>query len=110
MLCIAVLQQAAQGSQDACRASSRLRPLHSHPRPSLLARLCRWHPQSTMTHEAGLAVARLGGEGAFWRFSDALYERQADFFDEAVWDMSRRQVPPLSAPGCASPAHGLHAE
>ena len=52
----------------------------------------RWHPQSTMTHEAGLAVARLGGDGAFWRFSDALYERQADFFDETVWDMSRRQV------------------
>jgi len=83
------------GSQRARRASSRLHTYwHSRARPPLLARLCRWHPQSTMTHEAGLAVARLGGEGAFWRFSDALYERQAEFYDEAVWDMSRRQVPP----------------
>ena len=29
-----------------------------------------WHPQSTVTHEAGLAVASMGGDDAFWRFSD----------------------------------------
>ncbi|KAK9839684.1 hypothetical protein WJX81_006123 [Elliptochloris bilobata] len=51
-----------------------------------------WHPQSTITHEAGLAVGKLGGEDAFWCFSDALYERQADFFDENVWGMTRPQV------------------
>ncbi len=37
---------------------------------------CRWHPQSTMTHEAGLAVSRTAGEEVFWKFSDVLFEKQ----------------------------------
>lgn len=36
----------------------------------------RWHPQSLLTHEAGLAVSKVAGEDAFWKFSDALFERQ----------------------------------
>lgn len=36
----------------------------------------RWHPQSTLTHEAGLAVAKVGGDEEFWKFSDALFECQ----------------------------------
>ncbi len=35
-----------------------------------------WHPQSTLTHEAGLAVAREAGPAAFWDFSDAMFDQQ----------------------------------
>lgn len=38
--------------------------------------LSRWHPQSSLTHEAGLAVAKVGGKEAFWQFSDALFDNQ----------------------------------
>ncbi len=37
---------------------------------------CRWHPQSVLTHEAGLAVSRTAGEDTFWKFSDVLFEKQ----------------------------------
>lgn len=45
-----------------------------------------WHPASTLAHEAGLAVLRLTNSDSerFWKFSAALFEAQAQFFDESV--------------------------
>lgn len=51
-----------------------------------------WHPQSSLTHEAGLAVAKVGGEEAFWQFSDALFDSQEDFFDLAVHNKTRPDI------------------
>jgi protein-disulfide isomerase len=51
-----------------------------------------WHPQSTLTHEAGLAVAKVGGEEAFWRFSDAMFDQQEAFFDREVLQQTRPEV------------------
>ena len=51
-----------------------------------------WHPQSTMLHEAAIAVTMVGGEDAFWKFSTALYASQTDFFDANVYDKSRTQI------------------
>eukprot|EP00891_Asterochloris_glomerata_P004049 jgi/Astpho2/4049/e_gw1.00063.297.1_t len=51
-----------------------------------------WHPQSTLTHEAGLAVAREAGPAAFWDFSDAMFDQQEAFFDRMVYDKTRPQV------------------
>jgi protein-disulfide isomerase len=42
-----------------------------------------WHPSSTLTHEAGLAVQRLA-PAKFWDFSDALFRAQTDYFDVPV--------------------------
>ncbi|PHH61465.1 hypothetical protein CDD81_373 [Ophiocordyceps australis] len=42
-----------------------------------------WHPASTLLHEAALAVLRLE-PAKFWRFSAVLFDKQKDFFDEAV--------------------------
>lgn len=42
-----------------------------------------WHPSSTLTHEAGLAVQRLAPD-RFWDFSDALFRAQKDYFDVNV--------------------------
>ncbi|KAK9824066.1 hypothetical protein WJX72_007503 [[Myrmecia] bisecta] len=51
-----------------------------------------WHPQSTLTHEAGLAVAKLGGNDAFWHFSDVLMDRQEEFFDVNIINKTRPQI------------------
>jgi len=51
-----------------------------------------WHPQSVLTHEAGLAVSISAGEEAFWKFSDVLYERQEEFVDMNVADKTRNQI------------------
>ena len=51
-----------------------------------------WHPQSTLLHEAAIAVTMVGGEDAFWKFSTALYASQTDFFDANVYDKSRTQI------------------
>ena len=51
-----------------------------------------WHPQSTMLHEAAIAVADVGGNDAFWKFSSALYATQTDFFDANAWGKSRAQI------------------
>ena len=61
-----------------------------------------WHPQSTLLHEAAIAVTMVGGEDAFWKFSTALYASQTDFFDANVYDKSRTQIYRELA---ASPAH-----
>eukprot|EP00039_Didymoeca_costata_P007194 m.97175 g.97175 ORF g.97175 m.97175 type:complete len:204 (-) comp13584_c0_seq2:1041-1652(-) len=51
-----------------------------------------WHPQSTYVHEAALAVKQLSGDGAFWKYSTALFEKQVDFFDANVFSLSRDAV------------------
>ena len=45
-----------------------------------------------MCHEAALAVARVGGDEAFLKFSLALMEQQVDFFDLSTYDMPRSAV------------------
>ncbi|KAJ5752358.1 hypothetical protein N7520_009275 [Penicillium odoratum] len=47
-----------------------------------------WHPSSTLTHEAGVAVLRLA-PGKFWEFSAALFEQQTEFFDVNVVNETR---------------------
>ncbi|KAF4124901.1 hypothetical protein GMORB2_3740 [Geosmithia morbida] len=42
-----------------------------------------WHPSSTLVHEAALAVLRLR-PAAFWSFSAALFDHQAEYFDVGV--------------------------
>jgi len=50
-----------------------------------------WHPSSTLTHEAGLAVLRLA-PSRFWEFADALFAAQKDFFDVNAVGESRNQT------------------
>lgn len=50
-----------------------------------------WHPSSTLVHEAGLAVARLAPE-RFYPFSDALFEKQTDYFDVEVVNEPRNRT------------------
>lgn len=47
-----------------------------------------WHPSSTLTHEAGVAVLKLAPQ-KFWPFSKALFDVQIDFFDVNVVGESR---------------------
>lgn len=42
-----------------------------------------WHPSSTLTHEAAIAVLLLAPD-KFWEFSRVLFERQKEFFDGNV--------------------------
>jgi len=51
-----------------------------------------WHPQSTLMHEAAVAVQHIGGDDAFWTFSRKLFERQKDFFDLNVLEKTRYQI------------------
>ena len=53
----------------------------------LMFALSRWHPQSSLTHEASLAVAKVGGDEAFWQFSDALFDNQEVTYD--LWLLSQ---------------------
>jgi hypothetical protein len=50
-----------------------------------------WHPSSTLTHEAGVAVLKLAPE-KFWPFSSALMAHQKEFFDVNVVNESRNQI------------------
>ncbi|CAO3679401.1 unnamed protein product [Umbelopsis vinacea] len=50
-----------------------------------------WHPTSTLLHEAALAVERVD-KSRFWDFSDVLFERQTEYFDEAVYTKSRNEI------------------
>ncbi|KAJ2804269.1 hypothetical protein H4R21_001703 [Coemansia helicoidea] len=50
-----------------------------------------WHPVSALMHEASLAVERLCPHN-FALFSDALFEHQRRFFDEATVDLSRTDI------------------
>lgn len=50
-----------------------------------------WHPASTLTHEAAVAVLRLA-PSKFWDFSDALFREQKEFFDEIVVNETRNET------------------
>jgi len=50
-----------------------------------------WHPSSTLTHEAGVAVLKLAPE-KFYKFSAALFEKQKEFFDVNVVNETRNKT------------------
>jgi len=50
-----------------------------------------WHPQGCLMHEVCLAVSEIQ-PAATWPFIFAVYEKQAEYFDAEVTDMSKRQV------------------
>ncbi|KAI1977814.1 hypothetical protein LOZ53_002191 [Ophidiomyces ophidiicola] len=50
-----------------------------------------WHPSSTLTQEAALAVLRLAPE-KFWDFSAALFKEQTGYFDENAVNETRNQT------------------
>ncbi|ORZ05054.1 thioredoxin-like protein [Absidia repens] len=50
-----------------------------------------WHASSTLVHEAALVVEKLN-PAQFLTFSDVLFARQQDYFDEAVENKTRRQL------------------
>jgi protein-disulfide isomerase len=50
-----------------------------------------WHPSSTLTHEAALAVLKVSPE-KFWPFSAALFEAQKEYFDVNVVNEGRNQT------------------
>ena len=87
--------------------------MHAHITAVICVLASRWHPQSTLTHEAGLAVGKVGGEEGFWKFSDAMFDEQEvcnaltssplqphdrchdlwqEFFDLAINNMTRPQI------------------
>ncbi|KAF9573295.1 hypothetical protein EC968_008835 [Mortierella alpina] len=49
-----------------------------------------WHPSSTLTAEAALAVEKVD-PSVFAPYSDALFKQQKSFFDEAVVEKSRNE-------------------
>ncbi|OCT49190.1 hypothetical protein CLCR_05165 [Cladophialophora carrionii] len=50
-----------------------------------------WHPSSTLTHEAGVAVLKTAPQ-SFWPFSKKLFENQKDYFDVNVVNESRNET------------------
>ncbi|KAF2468259.1 uncharacterized protein BDR25DRAFT_291035 [Lindgomyces ingoldianus] len=50
-----------------------------------------WHPSSTLTHEAGVAVLKLA-PNKFLDFSTKLFEQQKDFFDVNVVNETRNNT------------------
>ncbi|KAI1819770.1 thioredoxin-like protein [Xylaria intraflava] len=50
-----------------------------------------WHPSSTLTHEAAVAVLQVAPE-KFWPFSEALFKNQTSYFDISVVNESRNQT------------------
>lgn len=50
-----------------------------------------WHPSSTLTHEAAVAVLQLA-PAKFWAFSDALFKDQKAYFDVNVVNETRNQT------------------
>jgi len=49
-----------------------------------------WHPQATWLHQAALA-ASIFDRDLYWKMVDLIYERQDEFRDDKVQDVSRRQ-------------------
>lgn len=75
---------------------SSLAPLISHKYGANLQLIFRqhiqpWHPSSTLTHEAGLAILRLRPD-RFWDFSAALFAHQREYFDVSVAKEGRNQT------------------
>ncbi|KAI8374840.1 thioredoxin-like protein [Blakeslea trispora] len=50
-----------------------------------------WHASSTIVHEAAIAVEKID-QKKFYEFSDALFAKQKDYFDEALETKTRRDV------------------
>lgn len=50
-----------------------------------------WHPSSTLVHEAGAAVLKIAPE-KFWDFSQVLFDKQRDYFDEKVVNETRNDT------------------
>ncbi|KAI6042828.1 hypothetical protein EDC04DRAFT_2563650 [Pisolithus marmoratus] len=50
-----------------------------------------WHATSTYTHEAGLAALRVAPEH-FWQFSRVLFDRQEEFFDIPVSNLTPLEI------------------
>ncbi|KAI0126399.1 hypothetical protein BJ170DRAFT_702305 [Xylariales sp. AK1849] len=50
-----------------------------------------WHPSSTLTHEAAVAVLQIAPE-KYWEFSNALFKQQKQFFDVNVVNETRNQT------------------
>ncbi|KAI8372677.1 thioredoxin-like protein [Choanephora cucurbitarum] len=50
-----------------------------------------WHASSTIVHEAAIAVEKVDNK-KFFEFSDVLFEKQKDYFDEALETKTRRDV------------------
>ena len=69
-----------------------------------------WHPQSTMLHEAAVAVHQLKGDSAFYTFSTALMAKQTNFFDANTYDKSRIDVYKELAKLAADSVEGLSEE
>lgn len=53
--------------------------------------LLKWHPSSTLVHEAALAVLKLNPSG-FWDFSLALFKDQKAYFDVSVVNETRNAI------------------
>lgn len=51
-----------------------------------------WHAQSSYMHEASLAVFELAGPAKFWEYVTAVFANQEAFFDDAVFDKTRKEV------------------
>ena len=50
-----------------------------------------WHPSSTLTHEAGVAVLKIAPE-KFWDFSAAFFKSQTEFFDAYTANETRNKT------------------
>ena len=50
-----------------------------------------WHPSSQLTIESGLAVLELAPE-KFWQYSEALFEKQKEYFDIPVVNEPRNET------------------
>lgn len=52
-----------------------------------------WHPTSTMVHEAAIAVSILTKDPIkFWKFSEQLFAKSEEYYDEPTYDESRAQI------------------
>ncbi|KAK4231166.1 hypothetical protein QBC38DRAFT_467006 [Podospora fimiseda] len=69
-----------------------LSPHHSSKIQFLLRQQIQpWHPSSTLTHEAALAVNHLSPQ-KFWDFSSALFTHQKEYFDVNVVNETRNET------------------